>query len=165
MVVHPWCCVVVQKFNRHSASSLATLIISSPFLLMPHHCHLSLLIAVIVQSSSLLWLIVVYWPSPVASSIQHFLSPTLLQHRSSSPPHLPNLQVANVNCRPYKTPLLILSSLVVVVVVAAVQLSWYFLTASVKFTTHWQMMSLHFTMLFSRAPKWSNPIYRRGGWI
>ncbi len=113
MVVHTWC-RVVQKFNRHSASSFATFIISSPFLLMPHHCHLSLLIAVIVQSSSLLWLIVVYWPSPVASSIQHFLSPTLLQHCSSSPPHLPNLQVANVDCLPYQTPLLILSSLVVV---------------------------------------------------
>jgi hypothetical protein len=113
MVVHPWC-HMVQKFTRHSASSFATFIISSPFLLMPHHCHLSLLIAVIVQSSSLLWLIVVYWPSPVASSIQHFLSPTLLQHCSSSPPHLPNLQVANVDCLPYQTPLLILSSLVVV---------------------------------------------------
>ena len=165
MVVHPWC-RVVQKFNRHSASSFATFIISSPFLLMPHHCHLSLLIAVIVQSSSLLWLIVVYWPSPVASSIQHFLSPTLLQHRSSSPPHLPNLQVANVNCRPYQTPLLILSSLVVVVVVVvAVQLSWYFLRPSVKFTKHLKMMSLLFTMFFSRAPKWLNPIYRRRGGI
>jgi hypothetical protein len=113
MVVHPWC-HMVQKFTRHSASSFATFIISSPFLLMPHHCHLSLLIAVIVQSSSLLWLIVVYWPSPVASSIQHFLSPTLLQHCSSSPPHLPNLQVANVDCLPYQTPFLIFSSLVVV---------------------------------------------------
>jgi hypothetical protein len=44
-------------------------------------------IAAIVQSSSLLWLIVVYWPSPVASSIHHFYPPTLL-HRSSSPPRL-----------------------------------------------------------------------------
>ncbi len=164
MVVHPWC-HMVQKFTRHSASSFATFIISSPFLLMPHHCHLLLSIVVIVQSSSLLWLIVVYWPSPVASSIQHFLSPTLLQHCSSSPPHLPNLQVANVNCRTYQNPLQILLSLVVIVVVAAVQLSWYFLTASVKFMKHWWMIQYLFTMMIACQPKWINPIYRRGGWI